>query len=713
MKRRNGWGEWAALAACLLLSALLLFLKIPGSQKVWTERALTWEKESRAFSAEDGYGAKSAGGYWNLPAGRYRIRWRIRGDGENAVVFSTSNDARVVPERIVIPADRPEGEAEISLPDPARSFSMGVEFSSGSEMRCEELRLYSPRFADGALTASAILLAVFVLWLARRRGWLFGERGAVLFVLLTAALLSCSPSLQADTTGGWDVQFHAARVENLKDALSAGQFPPRVGGFSYNGYGAATSVFYPDLFLFPAVLMLALGASVSFAVNGTVVALGFLTAASMYVSVRRMRGTRETAAAAAVFYTLSGYRLWDAFGYSMLLGELIGMAVLPLWFAALFHVFWGDERRWPSLALAFFLLWNAHVLTAALAVLSALAAAVFAGGELIRSRDRRRAVLLSGLFALLNGLFRLLPMLDLYRAGVNTGVVSFGFAGSALIPRELFAPDGRMGTGLWLGAALGGLAFARAEGERRKRLGFLLGAGLACAFLSTRLFPWSQAVRLTGGLCEVFQFPWRFLMLTSFCFSLAAGCGAGVLFGDANGRAAAVALLIAALAAAPALRDGTGGERGVSFGEGASPYMVYPEYQIAGTDVNETRSRAPAVSGGAELTAYEKNGTRIDARVRAETDGELSFPLFAFPGYRAALDGKPVSFRRGENNRLTVSVPAGTDARLTVRWRTPLLWRFADAVSLLSLAALFAVQRRRRARAEGDARSGGDTGRAL
>ena len=694
MKRRNGWSEWAAFVACLLLSALLLFLKAPGSEKVWTDRSLSWEGKNHAFSLEEGYGIKSAGPYVNLAAGRYRIKWRIRGDGENAVVFSSSNDARIVPERIVIPADNPEGEAEISLLDPVRSFSLGVEFASGSEMTCEELRLYSPRFADGALTVSALLFALFWLWLACRRGWLSGERGAVLFALLMAAVLACSPSMQPDTTGGWDVQFHAARIANLADALAAGHFPPRVGGFSYNGYGAVTSVFYPDLFLLPAALALFFGASMSFAVNGTVILLSFFTAASMYVSVRRMQGTRETAAAAAVFYTLSGYRLWEAYGFSMLLGEMIGMAVLPLWFAALYHVLWGDQRQWSSLAFAFFLLWNAHVLTAALAVLAAICAAVFEGGELIRNRERRRAVFFSGLFALLTGLFRLLPMLDLYGSGVNTGVVSFGFAESALIPRELFAPDGRMGIGLWLGAAAGCFAFARAERKMRRLIGFCLGSGLICAFLSTRLFPWSQTVRLTGGLCEILQFPWRFLILTSFCFSLAAGCGAGAIFSDGKGKAAAVALLAAALAAAPALRDATGGERGVPFGESASPYMVYPEYQIEGTDVNATRSRMPNVSGGAELIAYEKKGTRIDACVRAENEGEIAFPLFAFKGYESRLNGQPVSWHAGENNRLTVDIPAGTEAPLTVRWKTPLLWRLADVISLLSLLMLFALCRR-------------------
>lgn len=698
MRQRRGWGIWVALAVCLLLSVLFLFLKIPGTQRVWTDRELTWENGSKTFSASDGFGPKSDGPYLDLSTGHYRIKWRFSGDGDNAILFTSSNDARIIPERITIPKGVSEGETELIFLDPAHSFSLNVEFSSGSALTCEELRLYSPRFADGALTMSFLLFAFWGIWLAGRYGWFSGERGVILFALLAAALFACSPSLQANSTGGWDVQFHAARIMNLADALANGQFPPRIGGFSYNGYGAVTSVFYPDLFLFPAALLVLLGASISFILNGTLIALSFLTAISMYVSVRRMRGTREAAAVSAVFYTLSGYRLWEAYGYSMLLGEMIGMAVLPLWFAALFETLWGEESHWPLLVIAFFLLWNAHVLTTVMAFLAALCTMIFGRNVLLADKNRRTGILLAALFSFLVGAFRLIPMLDLFRLGVNTGVVSFGFAENALMPQELFTPDGRVGLGLWLGALMGGFAFARAEGRKRKQIGFCMSVGVVSAFISTTLFPWGSVIQLTGGFFEAFQFPWRFLMLTSFSFSLLAGCGFSTLFADRNGRAVASALLIATLAAAPVLRDVTGGERGIPFGEGANPYMVYPEYQIEGTDVNMTRSRSPSVNGGVEITEYEKNGTRISVHVRTEEEGEVSFPLFAFPGYVAQIDGKTISWKSGENNRLTVGVPPNVNADLIIRWKTPMLWRFSDFISLLSLGVFLIVWQRRRAK---------------
>ena len=82
------------------------------------------------------------------------------------------------------------------------------------------------------------------------------------------------------------------RLYNVVDALRTGQFPVRMGGYGYNGYGSAVSVFYPDVFLYFPALMMLLGATVQCAMRTYIIAVNAVSAAAMYVCGKRMFESR-------------------------------------------------------------------------------------------------------------------------------------------------------------------------------------------------------------------------------------------------------------------------------------------------------------------------------------------------------------------------------------------------------------------------------------
>ena len=86
-----------------------------------------------------------------------------------------------------------------------------------------------------------------------------------------------------------------------------------------------------------------------------------------------------------------------------------------------------------------------------------------------------------------------------------------------------------------------------------------------------------------------------------------------------------------------------------------------------------------------ELTKYEKKGTKIIAHVKAHEESEIVFPLFGFDGYAAELNGEPLQWTRGENNRIAVKLPAGADGELHVWFEGKTEWKIADLISLLSV----------------------------
>ena len=186
-----------------------------------------------------------------------------------------------------------------------------------------------------------------------------------------AVLLSCSMSLKSTFNYGHDGAYHLARLQNLADGLKSGQFPVRMGGFSFNGYGAITSVFYPDVFLYPFALMLLGGASAAYVGNVLLAALNIGAAAGMYAAAKRMFGGGRAAAAASTLYVLAAYRLTDVYA-RFAVGEALAMVFLPLFIAALWDCVAGDKNRWKALALSAAAIFLSHMITTLLCALMAL-----------------------------------------------------------------------------------------------------------------------------------------------------------------------------------------------------------------------------------------------------------------------------------------------------------------------------------------------------
>ena len=73
--------------------------------------------------------------------------------------------------------------------------------------------------------------------------------------LVLLIFVSCIPLLFHGLNDTYDVPTHLLRIEGLKEALLSGQFPARIHPIQTYGYGYASSIFYPELFLyFPALL---------------------------------------------------------------------------------------------------------------------------------------------------------------------------------------------------------------------------------------------------------------------------------------------------------------------------------------------------------------------------------------------------------------------------------------------------------------------------
>lgn len=363
----------AKLYGPVLLAALLCALvfatgalKKPKIFENITTDYMVFQKKLPRYSLTDGdeYGVipMERRGWMHLPAGEYRLRWTISCDGDNILRLTNTNDATITPSEFTIPAGAGDGELHFTVEEDCEDFKIEFEFAAGTYMDIYQVKLYTPEYQDDAFTLLFFAVGASILWLMIGTGRLTRENMAPALFIALAVLIGSAPALKTTFVIGHDGTYHMARLLNLADGLKNGQFPVRMGGFAYDGYGGVMSVFYPDTFLYPFALMLLGGASAVYVCNVFSVALNIGAALSMYVAAKRLFEKRWAATGASILYTLASYRVVNVFT-RIAFGEALAMIFLPLFLVNLYDVVCGDARRWKGLALSAACIFCSHMIT--------------------------------------------------------------------------------------------------------------------------------------------------------------------------------------------------------------------------------------------------------------------------------------------------------------------------------------------------------------
>ena len=726
--RQKGLSRRDVLAVLLTAAviALLFATGILNQQQVWAGIPYTMKFVSSAggdagdarqewkyaLDAGDTYGDYGAGPGYNLDRGTYRFKWRVDGDGVNRIRLSAKNGARITPDVFETDPKNWDGDVTFTVEEAVNSLQITAEFASGTFMTVYDYRLYSPEYTDHAWGFSLVLVCGLILFLMWEHGKISQEGLADLTLLGFAVLLVSVPCLKDDMIRCYDTQYHGARLLNLKEGLLAGDFPVRMGRFSYNGYGAVTSMFYPDLYLYPFAFMMVCGASMTFAMNLMTIVLNIVTALSMYFCGRRIFRDRRTALMASAIYVCALYRLCDLYSRGAL-GEATAMAVFPFFLAGLYEVIFGDRGCWPLLGVGAALIFQCHLLSTVQAGCLALAVSILFLPRILRERRLSGLALASGL-ALLLCISFLMPFIHYTKEGVSASSLIRLCEDTAVAPAQLLLwaggdmasspTDGRLNdfaVCLSLPMVLGTALliynrFTRRERDGRDRAAVLLAVGgVIAALMTTTLFPWAKLSVLTRGASRYLQFPFRLLVLASPLLSLAAAHGFA-RFDRTEGMETVLAVTaLSVFFAMPLITDETRSSELVRYGTIVSPNMAYTEYLLPGTNLKKSTDRE-AHAEDVTLSDYRKDGTDIVFTAVSQSGGMVSLPLYGFSGYEAKLDGAQLPVSCGQDNRLTVAVPAGASGTVHVRYVGRIIWRFFDAVSALTAAAVFVLLIRKR-----------------
>lgn len=575
-----------------------------------------------------------------------------------------------------------------------------------------------------------VLLAVYMYcaWSYQKKNEnsrIFDISGYILFF----SFLTTLPLMSDFLPRGHDLDFHLARIEGTARALRYGQFPVRLNPVQNSGYGYASPVMYPSLFIYISAVLRLLGLSLMNCYKVLIFIVNLLTAVCSYVGFTKVWKDRRIGMAGCALYMMGAYRITNLYTRASL-GEALAMAFLPLIFWGIYEILYRDHNKWPVAALGFSLVLQSHVLSTEIYGMIVLPVVLISIFRIHDKLIRIGKLCLAGAVTVVCNLWFLLPCLEyLLKARFNvldldvyvpdrTAYLAqaFGnFLPDYLGPSlPLGSTQGEMPLSVGLGSVFGiifmvyVLSQYRNVIEKSRSLGAVKKMGLYTAALavltlaaSMWILPWDILCSyefILKGL-KIIQYMWRFLGPSLFFFCCATLCGIAIWL-QVNSEKGSTFILVVILIAITL---------GWPFMDAVLDADTYPGKEYAANtnytdnlyyydydDIDCGKIRGNRVTFEDATGISCKNMIRMGSSLTADilTDADINgnyieLPLYYYPGYRAYLDGEEIVVESGEKGVVRVRIPhldGGKQYRLSVRFEEPAGWKIADAVSVCSLA---------------------------
>ena len=529
---------------------------------------------------------------------------------------------------------------------------------------------------------------------------------SLLGVLVIMGLL---PLLMPGLPYGHDLYYHLSRLHAMDVNFRLGEFPSMINHEALAGYGYATGLFYPDFFLYPAVLLMKCGLGIVAAYK-CLMALGvFAVAYSAYFCARKLSATCFGAFAVSLLYTGSSYLATDLF-VRQAFGEFCFFVFMPWIILGLYEIVMGDPRKFLYFSLGFAGLVCAHSLSLFMAAVICAVFLAFNAVRLLREPRRMLYLALAPIPAALVGAAFLVPMFEQF---AHLHFLIEGEKNSNILLRcmpflKLVLEIPTSKADVWIPPGIGTMlvvvALQRFRLPASKRMprelfrDMLLLAGLCCLLMSTEMPSWKGAFKFLA----VIQFPWRFFGPATAFLAFGGGLALSALVGQDRVRARYwVWVVICGAAFAWFVNVGYFyaariSERSFMHGyrSGRPQEASGIHYLIRGGLLDDAiRARGDVVTSSSPvnmtLSRPQLDVVRLDFS-RNAADNDVELPLLPYYGYAAQLslpDGteKPLKVGLGPNKLLSIRVPkAHSDGIIRVRYRATPLQRISQCVSLSS-----------------------------
>lgn len=329
-----------------------------------------------------------------------------------------------------------------------------------------------------------------------------------------------------------DGVFHMSRIIGLGNVWRS---PVSFLNFHHNGL--AVNLCYPWLTIYPAWILFSILGSCINACKAFYLLLTLVTLFLAYGVMHSISGNRLSAFIFAVLYTYSSYRFENMYHRSAM-GEVTAITLWLLVFIGLYHVYFGNFRKWGYLAAGMALLSYTHNLSLLIAVLVTGLTFLVSIWFWDKKKQRILSLFYAGVTAVLLSLGSLLPMVELFRTntlqipgGTGLSLQRSVFSLPTLLGKMLRNETSAHSVGLIVFSALVilclffGISRLKKQTVRRgKGIDLFLLTGVLVLFMVSDLLPWEWIG--DHSFLRQLQFVWRLnicptlFILAAFAFYL-------------------------------------------------------------------------------------------------------------------------------------------------------------------------------------------------
>ena len=541
----------------------------------------------------------------------------------------------------------------------------------------------------------------------------------ITLVFLITMLIACAPLISRYCINGHDLEYHLLRIESLKEGIKIGKPFLRVNTLFFGNAGYASSMFYPDLLLYIPALLRLLGLSINSSYHIYVAVCIILCYLSSYLCIKKMTGSSYGAMISAVILTLSQYHLDDIYIRSAA-GEYTAFIFVPVIVYGIYNIIFEKMDKPQLFVLGYGGLLLSHTSTFVMCTVFGLLVILLNIKKIFSDKKILLRLIISVVVTMLLTCFYWLPMLEQFMD--STFYVSTPWMQPKDEAVNFLSIFGSQFPALGYICIL--ILIPRIFIKKKNNINLITYADLLIltgaffTFLSCDILPWS----VIGKYISFIQFPWRFFIMGSVLFSMAAGLIFSVITGKdedegivwelkENGSSfmtspgifiLTLVLIINGISGINTMIRGSQGY--YDYSDDYYSYKPYTANVIAGEWLPDRVKDKDSLIDDSEFMISDKgkeiDHVRIGNTIEADISGDFEYadvPFIYYLGYKADLlrdDGSRKELKvtgEGHNGMCRVYLKDMGTGRLKVYYGGTVLSALSSLISLLAFITVILI----------------------